>query len=202
MRHGASAAAVPGEPFELVEGRGDPALSPQGREQAALVAERLSSERFDGIYVTPLRRTAETAAPLASALGLQPVVVPDLVEVYLGDWDGGEYRIRLANRDPLVMRVFTEQRWDVIPGAESPEALATRIRAGIDRVVAETGPGGVAVAVVHGGVIGEICRQATGSMPLAFAHADNCSITRLVVFAGGRWFLRSFNDTAHFDGLR
>jgi probable phosphoglycerate mutase len=57
------------------------------------------------------------------------------------------------------------------------------------------------VAVVHGGVIGELCRQATASRPFAFVHADNASITRLVALADGRRLLRSFNDTAHLDGL-
>jgi hypothetical protein len=46
-------------------------------------------------------------------------------------------------------------------------------------------------------VIGELCHQATSSRPFAFAHSDNASITRLVVFPGGRWLLRSFNDIAH-----
>jgi 2,3-bisphosphoglycerate-dependent phosphoglycerate mutase len=54
--------------------------------------------------------------------------------------------------------------------------------------------------VLHGGVIGEICRQATRSRPFAFVHADNCSISRLVVLPGGRQLLRSFNDTAHLGG--
>ena len=40
-------------------------------------------------------------------------------------------------------------------------------------------------------------RVAPGSRPFAFVHADNTSITRLIVFAGGRQLLRSFNDTAH-----
>jgi probable phosphoglycerate mutase len=49
-------------------------------------------------------------------------------------------------------------------------------------------------------VIGELCRQATGSRPFAFVHSDNCSVSRLVVLPDGRWLLRSFNDTAHLDG--
>jgi probable phosphoglycerate mutase len=53
------------------------------------------------------------------------------------------------------------------------------------------------VAVVHGGVVGEACRQATGSRPFAFVHSDNGSISRLVVRANGKWQLRSFNDIAH-----
>src|SRR3954462_4705157 len=34
VRHGASAAAVPGEPFEQLEGQSDPPLAPEGEEQA------------------------------------------------------------------------------------------------------------------------------------------------------------------------
>jgi probable phosphoglycerate mutase len=82
------------------------------------------------------------------------------------------------------------------------EGFAARIRAGIERVVAATGPGRAAVAFVHGGVIGEVCRQATGSRPFAFVHSDNCSLTRVVHFGDGRWLLRSFNDTSHLDGPR
>jgi probable phosphoglycerate mutase len=64
-------------------------------------------------------------------------------------------------------------------------------------VVASAGAGGVVAAILHGGIIGEICRQATDSRPFAFVHSDNASLTRLVVFGPDRWLLRSFNDTAH-----
>jgi 2,3-bisphosphoglycerate-dependent phosphoglycerate mutase len=76
-------------------------------------------------------------------------------------------------------------------------ALARRVRAGVAAIVAAVGPGAVAAAVLHGGVIGEVCRQATGSRPLAFVHVDNASVSRLIVFPSGRWLLRSFNDTTH-----
>lgn len=198
VRHGASAAAVPGTPFPLVDGRGNPPLSDVGQTQALAVRERFAAgERIDRMVVTTLQRTAQTAAPLASALGLEPEVVPELAEVSLGEWEGGEYRLRAAARDPLIGRVFAEQRWDVIPGGESPEVLEERVRAGLDRIVAATGPDGVALAVLHGGIIGEICRIATGSRPFAFIHSDNCSVTRLVVFAEGHLLLRSFNDISH-----
>ena len=198
VRHGASAAAVPGEPFEMVEGHSDPPLAPEGHEQARAVAERLGGESFAGLFVTTLQRTAQTAAPLAELTGLSPVVVPELREVGLGEWEGGELRIRAAERDPLFFEVIANERWDTIPGAEPAEEFAERVRRGLlESVVAAAGPGAVACAVVHGGVIGELARQATGSRPFAFVHADNCSITRLVVFAESRWLLRSFNDTAH-----
>ena len=67
-------------------------------------------------------------------------------------------------------------------------------------MLAAIGPGGVGAAVLHGGVIGELCRQVTRSRPFAFIHADNCSITRSCSSAMGHRLLRSFNDTAHLDG--
>jgi 2,3-bisphosphoglycerate-dependent phosphoglycerate mutase len=197
VRHGASAAAVPGEPFEMVEGHSDPPLSPEGERQARAVGERLRDESFAGLFVSTLQRTAQTAAPLAALTGLEPVVVPELREVGLGEWEGGELRIRAANRDPKFFEVIAAERWDVIPGAEPAAEFADRVRAGFESVVAAIGPGAVGCAVVHGGVIGELCRQATSSRPFAFVHADNCSITRMVVFAEGRWLLRSFNDVSH-----
>jgi probable phosphoglycerate mutase len=197
VRHGASAAAVPDEPFDLLDGHADPPLAPEGHEQARAVAERLANERIDALFVTPLRRTAETAAPLAGRTGLEPVVVPELREVLLGDWEGGELRIRAAQGDPLFQRIIAEERWDVIPNAEPMEELAERVRRGIEAIVEATGPDAVAVAVLHGGVIGEICRQATSSRPFAFVHCDNCSISRLVVMPDRRQLLWSFNDVAH-----
>ena len=82
---------------------------------------------MDAIYVTNLRRTAETAAPLAARLGLVPTVEPALAEVRLGEWDGGVYRQRVAEGDPVVRQMVEEERWDVIPGAESNAAIAARV---------------------------------------------------------------------------
>ncbi len=198
VRHGASAPVFPGQLHELTpDGWGDPPLAPEGVAQAAAAAVRLADEDFAALFVTSLRRTVETAAPLVERLGLEPAVVPELTEIHLGDWEGGEYRIRINEGDPIALQALREERWDVIPGAESMEGFAARVRAGVEKVVAGIGPGRVGAAFVHGGVIGEICRQATDSRPFAFVHADNCSLTRLVVFADGHWLLRGFNETTH-----
>ncbi len=203
VRHGASAAAYEGEPFALNhEGHGDPPLSDEGQEQAELVGIRLASQPVAQLYVTTLQRTHQTAAPFAARSGLQPVEVSDLREIHLGEWEAGEYRARIAAADPLAIRAFTEQRWEIIPGAESNEAFGERVRRGFDRVIADAGPGVSVVAVVHGGVIAELCRQATNSEPFAFLGADNTSISRLVVFGDGRLRLRTYNDTTHLDPIR
>ena len=124
MRHGASAPAIPGQPFPLLDGHGDPPLAPEGVAQAEAVAERLAGEELAALYVTTLQRTHRTAAPLAERTGLDPVIVPDLREVSLGEWEGGEFRIRMAQGDPVALQAVAEERWDVIPGAETMESLA------------------------------------------------------------------------------
>jgi 2,3-bisphosphoglycerate-dependent phosphoglycerate mutase len=201
VRHGASADAIPGRRFPLVDGHSDPPLAPAGERQADLIAARLETEPLAGIYVTPLRRTHRTAEPLVAATGIEPTVIDELVEVGLGDWEGGEWRLRVAAGDPIVKRVFEEERWDVIPGGESDESLSTRVRTGILRIAELTGPDRIAAAILHGGVIGEVCRQATSSSPLAFSHSDNGSISRVVIGADGRWMLRAFNDISHLVDL-
>lgn len=195
VRHGESAPARDGEQFPLVDGQGDPPLAPEGRQEAERVGARLATERIDAIYVTTLQRTAETAAPLARATGLTPRVEADLREVFLGDWEGGIYRKMVAEGHPATVRAYTEERWDAIPGAESGEHLADRVRAAIVRL-AEAHPDGRIAVFSHGGVIGEVMRQATGSRPFAFIGADNGSISHIVV-VGDRWLVRRFNDTAH-----
>jgi probable phosphoglycerate mutase len=195
IRHGESAPARVEEPFPLVDGRSDPPLDLQGRKEAELLAERLAGEEVAAIYVTPLRRTAETAAPLAARLGLEPRVEPGLAEVHLGEWEGGLFRVKIAEGDPRAMRLYTDERWDAIPGAESNEAVEARVREAIERLAAAH-PDQRIVVVAHGGVIATILALATGSRPFAFLGADNGSLTHVVV-TSERWIVRRFNDTGH-----
>jgi probable phosphoglycerate mutase len=198
VRHGASADSVEGETFELVEGQGDPPLSDVGRHQAELLALRLAPEPFDGLYVSTLQRTGQTAAALVARTGISPVVDADLREIFLGEWEGGLLRQKAHDRDPMIEQVWLEQRWDVIPGAESREDFGGRLRHAIERI-ATAHPGGRVVVFSHGAAIGEILAQASGSEPFAFLNVDNASISRLVV-APDRWIVRSYNDTAHLAG--
>lgn len=197
VRHGESAPAVVGERFDLVDGHGDPALSEEGREQAVKVCARLAGEGVDAIYVSKLRRTRETAQALADALDLEAVVDPDLHEVFLGEWEGGLFRQKVAEGDPVAVRMLAEERWDVIPGAEPAADFAARARRAVERIAASHRDQRVAV-FAHGGIIGQILATATGSRAFAFSGSDNAAISHLVV-VGERWILRRFNDTSHLE---
>ncbi len=195
VRHGESMPARAGEPFPLVDGQGDPDLSPRGWAQAECVARRLGSEHLDAIYVTTLRRTAQTAGMLARQLGITPRVAADLREVHLGEWEGGLFRRMVAENHPIAQRMRTEQRWDVIPGAEPADRFAARVGAAVERLAADHPDQRVAV-FTHSGVIGQILALASGARTLAFAGADNGSISQVVV-TGPRWVVRGFNDVTH-----
>jgi 2,3-bisphosphoglycerate-dependent phosphoglycerate mutase len=198
VRHGESRAATPDTPFPLVDGQGDPELHPQGREQARLIAERLRHQPIGAIYVSNLRRTAETAAPLAAHLGIDPVVDPDLREVHLGEWEGGLLRMKAHDNDPLYLQMQLEQRWDVIPGGEPHTALNARLTRALGRIHARHRDE-LIVAVVHGGVIGHILAHATGARPFAFNGSDNGSISHIVMLEE-RIMVRRFNDSSHLTG--
>jgi probable phosphoglycerate mutase len=197
IRHGESRPASEASPAPLTDGHSDPALDPVGEEQARRLADRLQQDRFDAIYVTSLRRTAQTAAPLAERLGMTPIVEEDLREVYLGEWEGYAFRKFTSERHPIAVEMMAQQRWDVIPGAEPEAEFEARVRSGIARIAAAHPDQRVAV-VVHGGVIGMVMSIATGAGPFGFVGADNASISEIVVL-GDMWTVRRFNDTGHLE---
>lgn len=197
VRHGESRPAVVGDLFPLLDGHGDPELATSGREQAVRLGDRLRHLSINAVYVTKLRRTQETAIPLCEHLGIEPIVDPNLHEVNLGEWEGGIFRIKEAENDPLLVRLLQEQRWDVIPGAESYDRLHERIFRGLHNIAIHH-PDQLVVAVVHGGVIGHIISHATGAQPFAFNGADNASISHIVIH-NGLITVRRFNDTSHLD---
>jgi probable phosphoglycerate mutase len=118
-----------------------------------------------------------------------------LREVFLGEWEGGVFRQKVVDQDPVAQRMFAEQRWDVIPGAESNDAFGARLHGAVERIAASH-PDATVVVFTHGGAIGQLLAQATEAAPFAFVRADNTSVSRLIVTAD-RWLVRGFNETVH-----
>src|SRR5262245_22807085 len=67
-----------------IQGQSDPPLSPDGEKQAAALADFLARSAFDAIYTSPLRRSAETARPVAEKLRLEMITDRRLMELDVG----------------------------------------------------------------------------------------------------------------------
>ena len=67
-------------------------LNERGREQAAALAETLTSLPIKAIYASPLERAVETAEPLAQILALEIQLQPGLMDTDVGDWTGRSWK--------------------------------------------------------------------------------------------------------------
>ena len=74
----------------------DPGLSPKGRDRAKVLAAMLEETGIDAIFTSELRRTKETAAPIAERLSLTPVVLSADLAVAAG-------QVRSAGQRVLVI---------------------------------------------------------------------------------------------------
>ena len=148
------------------QGQADPPLSELGRRQARAAAERLGT--VDAIVSSDLERALTTAAIVAEALGVGPVLVePRLRERSAGEWSG-------LTRDEI------EAGWPGYlaghlrpPGFESDASLLARTTAALADLAAEHADAELLV-VTHGGVVYVI--EADAGLP--FARLPNLS---------GRW---------------
>jgi len=135
VRHGESTYVAEGR----FQGRRDPPLSQLGERQAALVAARLADRGEGtplplpvgppiGIWHSPLRRAAQTAATIAHAqpAGLELNVNPDLTELAQGEWEG-KLMADVRARWPAELRAWRQNPAKAhAPGGESLTAAGAR----------------------------------------------------------------------------
>jgi len=115
----------------------DPSLTPFGVAQAKATARRLAGTGIDAIYVSPYRRSRETAAALAESTGITPVVIDGLAEVGvavdgLTQEEVDRYFVE-GSRRPL------EEHWEGWPGAETFHDFHGRVTAAVTDVLGRHG---------------------------------------------------------------
>lgn len=183
------------------QGHADMPLSEAGREQARLLARRLSTWRIDHIVASDLLRAAETADILGEALGIRPVVDPVWRERSFGEAEGLTAE-EIAARFPAIWAARVDGPMMGVPGSEAYEDVVARARDGCETLLARYGGRTVAV-VSHGGMILTTLVYLLG-LPTA-AHSlltvgGNTSICRVAV-TDGQARLVGLNDAAHLEGF-
>lgn len=194
VRHGESEWNALGR----LQGQADPPLSKLGRRQAAHAAARLVDQGIDLIVSSDLERARDTAAALATSIGLPVQTREDLREVDLGSWTGIS-RDQVERDAPELWRRWREDGVEGWEGGEKYADAMVRI-AGAVTALATAHQGETVVAVSHGGSIRLVTCHLLG-MPASevgrIMSIGNASITEFQVSADGSGRLVRLNDNAH-----
>jgi len=185
-----------------IQGQLDPPLSEQGHEQAYRVAGRLARRQVEALYTSDLIRASQTAAPIASALGVEARPMKELREIFLGDWEG-LHTNELAQRFPEAWDAWTrEPSWDVVPRGEGASAFEARVASALEHLF-EAHAHGDAIVVTHGGVIqialhSVVGRPSHGLFPFRISNGSVSIVER----RNGRMVIATVNDTSHLEGIQ
>lgn len=193
VRHGLTAATgVRLTPVDI-------SLSPEGREQAAAVAERLRVVPFAALYVSPVRRCLETAEAVAAGRNLEPTQVAGLADTEYGTYSGRTFR-QLA-RSPLWKQLKRRPSSIRFPDGESLGEVQQRTVSAIEEIAARHPKGPVAV-VTHADPILLMLAHYGGVHVDLFERfvVSPASVTVLALNGGVPHILR-VNDSGPFDTL-
>jgi broad specificity phosphatase PhoE len=121
-------------------------LNARGQAQADATAQALATRPVSAIFASPQVRAQETAARIATAVGIGVQTDPALSEVWLGRWQGRGFA-ELAG-DPDVAR-FLSDPLHVCDAFEPAVAVHTRVTGFVEQLQAQATTGSV-VCVSHG----------------------------------------------------
>jgi probable phosphoglycerate mutase len=180
-------------------GRADTELSDRGRCQARQLSLRLSGEPIVAVYCSSLQRCVGTASIVAERHGLSPELVPELVEVDYGVWDG-MLRTEIEARHPELYAVWTADPASVLPpGGESGYSVLARVLPALYRIVAAHA--GQCVLVVAHKAVNRLLLCDLLSIPPRLYRARlgqaPCALNR-IEWRGKDPMVTLLNDTSHY----
>jgi broad specificity phosphatase PhoE len=161
VRHGRAAAGLDHDR--------DPGLDDLGRAQAEAVALAIAPLGPLPIVCSPMRRTRETAEPLATAWGVEPLIDAAVGEILT------PAGVEMGERGAWLRRAV-ERSWSDL--GQPHESWRSGV---VDRLLAITVD---TVIVSHFVAINVAIGAAVGDNRVVFAHLDNCSVTVIDVVDG------------------
>lgn len=169
-------------------GSSDVALTERGHHQARRLAEWSKTAHLSHIYVSPLQRARDTAAPVEQATGLHARVDERLREVDFGIAEG------LTATE--IKRLFPEAwaRFILDPvthsfhSGEHPDAAAARVHSAVEEIATTCGPQARVLLVAHNTLFRLLLCSLLG-VPLSryralFPSLRNGTVTELELVVG------------------
>ncbi len=174
-----------GEHLDAEHGLEDGPLSPRGRRQAELVADRLSGVPLDAVWHSPLERAAETARAVAQRIS---AVTPEPSSLLFDCIPSGPTPGMPAIYEPFFGSVTDE---DIEAGqAQMSDAVSEFL------VRKATGH---ELLITHNFVIAWFVREVLDAPDWRWMTINqaNCGLTVLAQRPGRPWVLVSHNDLSH-----
>jgi len=176
-------------------------LNERGQKQAEALGEGLKDIPLKAIYSSPLERAMETAAPIASARGLEIIPEPDLMDTNVGSWQGKSIKVlRLTKLWSIVQNAPSRFRF---PDGESFVESQARYVSALERIIKKHNkPQDIAAIVFHADPIKLAVAYFLG-MPLDHFQRLSCdtgSLTALY-FGESRANLIKLNQRPPFEFL-
>jgi alpha-ribazole phosphatase/probable phosphoglycerate mutase len=158
VRHG----QVEGYKEKRYNGQVNVPLTSLGKEQSVRVCDCLAGASLDAVYCSDLDRSRYCAELVATAHDLEVCTEASLRELHIGDWEGRTW----AELQEAYPEDWQERLRDLVnfqvPGGESLQDAANRIRPTIQEILANHSGGDVAL-VAHGGVNRIVLLDAIGA---------------------------------------
>lgn len=209
-------------------GSNDPELTDLGHAQARRAAERLADTEdepargdVDHLFVSPMVRAQQTAAPIAEALGLRPETRDWIAELGMPpEWEGSPQEV-IEHAFITFQQRTRDEWWEGHPGGERLRDFHDRVGTGLRSLLAEIGvtpadepamwdvapvePAVDRIAVVaHGGTNGAIIAHLLGAPPepwvwdrFTMGHASFAVLVTVPVAGHHIWSLRGIGDGGH-----
>jgi probable phosphomutase (TIGR03848 family) len=126
-------------------------LNQTGQCQARRLAAELAGFSIRSVIASPLERAQETAAPIALVHGLSVEVLPELMEIDFGAWQGKS--LKQLKRRKLWKDIQDHPSKVCFPDGESFSEAQSRVTEGLLRLSEKYGEKDQIVCVSHSDVI-------------------------------------------------
>lgn len=158
IRHG----QVEGHEQKRYNGQVNVPLTRLGEDQSRRVCDWLAEKALDAVYSSDLDRSLFCAEMIAADHGLTVDRNESLRELHVGDWEGRTWaELKAAYPEDWQARLRDLVNFQV-PGGESLQDAADRIRPVLRQIQAQH-PGGEVALVAHGGVNRIVLLDAIGA---------------------------------------
>ena len=195
-------AQAEGNRFRIMQGHWDGGVTALGRQQIALLSDRLRDLRFDAVCSSDLYRAMLTASAVYRPRSLPLFTTPALRELNIGPWEQLFFGNLLHEEPELAQRFLTDPANWRLEGAETFAELTDRAYPALEAIARRYEGGRVAV-VSHGVTIRCLLARITGidlrdreKLPMLLNTA--VSVLR---WEKGAFSLELFNDDSHLDAL-